>query len=222
MRRAPYAPSVAAVSSELTVPRYSRRVPSIPGIDAAYAALQARSAASLMEAAAALAGAAVQVAASAGAVASVAVAAAGSLAGEAAAGVSGAARGGVDLVTEARETVQAFHRLAVRADTIVAELEEPLLALGPGLRRLAVVLDDPVVSDLPATLRQVQDDVLPVLRTLAETHERVAFIAGQTERIMTFVDDTGRSLAGLPGAALLGRRRPAARVITIEQDPPVR
>lgn len=197
-------------------------MPSIPGIDAAFGLLQARSARSLMAAAAALAGAAVQGVAAAGAVATVTAAAAGSLAGEAAAGVSGAARGGVALITEARETVQALHRLVLRVDTIVAELEEPLLALAPGLRRLAVALDDPLVSTLPATLRQVQDDVLPVLRTLAETHERVAFIAGQTERIVTFVDDTGRSLAGLPGAALLGRRRPAARVITIEQDPPIR
>ena len=181
----------------------------LPGIDRALALLQDDE--RLAEAAGALvtaAGAAVQLAGAATTLASSAV---GDL-----------ARGGVELVADTRETVQAFRRLALRADAIVAELEEPLLALAPGLRRLAAVLDDPVVEDLPATLRQVQDDVLPVLRTLAETHERVAFIAGQTERIMTFVDDTGRSLAGLPGAALLGRRRPSARVITVEQDPPRR
>jgi hypothetical protein len=56
----------------------------------------------------------------------------------------------------------------------------------------------------------VQSDLLPVLRTLADTHERVAFIAGSTERIMTFVDETSRTFAGLPGAALLGRRRGGA------------
>jgi hypothetical protein len=50
-----------------------------------------------------------------------------------------------------------------------------------------------------------------VLRTLADTNERVAFIAGSTERIMAFVDDTGRTLAGLPGAALLGRRKPPVK-----------
>jgi ABC-type transporter Mla subunit MlaD len=132
--------------------------------------------------------------------------------------LTGAVRSLTEVVGQARETVQAFHRLAVRADAIVAELEEPLRDLAPGLRRLAVVLDDPVVDDLPATLRQVQDDVLPVLRTLAETHERVAVIAGSTERIMGFVDDAGRSFAGLSGAALLGRRRPAPRVV--DQDPP--
>ncbi|MCP6423772.1 hypothetical protein NL463_31130, partial [Klebsiella pneumoniae] len=76
----------------------------------------------------------------------------------------------------------------------------PVRALAPGLTRLAVVLDDPVIEELPDTLRKVQGDVLPVLRTLADTHERVAFIAGSTERIMTFVDETSRTIAGIPGA----------------------
>jgi hypothetical protein len=99
----------------------------------------------------------------------------------------------------------------VRADSVVAELEEPLKALAPGLRTMARILDDPIIETVPQTLAQVQHDILPVLRTLADTHERVAFIAGQTERIMSFVDDTGRTLASIPGAALLGRgRKPAA------------
>jgi ABC-type transporter Mla subunit MlaD len=127
------------------------------------------------------------------------------------AGLTGAVRGLGEVLGEARETLAAVHRLAVRMDGIAEELEEPLRALAPGLTRLAVVLDDPVVEELPDTLRKVQSDVLPVLRTLADTHERVAFIAGSTERIMTFVDETSRSLAGLPGAALLGRRRPVPR-----------
>jgi hypothetical protein len=73
------------------------------------------------------------------------------------------------------------------------------------------MLKDPAVAAVPDTLAQVQRDVLPVLRALADTNERVAVIAGSTERLMAFVDDTGRTLAGLPGAALLARRRaPAA------------
>jgi ABC-type transporter Mla subunit MlaD len=127
------------------------------------------------------------------------------------AALTGAVRGLADTVTQARDTFAAVHSVAVRMDRMLDELDEPVRALAPGLQRLAVVLDDPVVDALPDTLRQVQGDVLPVLRTLAETHERVAFIAGSTERIMTFVDDTGRSLAGLPGAALLGRRRAPGR-----------
>ena len=93
----------------------------------------------------------------------------------------------------------------------MVELEEPLKALAPGMKRMAAVIDDPIVSAVPETLAQIQRDILPVLRTLADTNERVAFIAGSTERIMAFVDDTGRTIAGLPGAALLSRRRPATK-----------
>ncbi len=137
------------------------------------------------------------------------------------ASLAGAVRGVVALVGEARETLATVHRVAARVEALVEELEQPLTTLAPGLRRLAAVLDDPVVSDLPDTLRAVQDDLLPVVRTLADTHERVAFIAGSTERIMTFVDETSRTLSGLPGAGLLGRRRPPppppGRIITVEQ-----
>jgi ABC-type sulfate transport system permease subunit len=77
------------------------------------------------------------------------------------------------------------------------------------MRTMATILEDPVIATVPSTLAQVQRDILPVLRTLADTNERVAFIAGSTERIMTFVDDTSRTIAGLPGAALLGRRKPS-------------
>jgi ABC-type transporter Mla subunit MlaD len=133
--------------------------------------------------------------------------------------LTGAVRSLADVVGQARDTVVTVNRLAGRLDSLVEELEEPLKALAPGLARLAVVLDDPVVEELPETLRKVQADVLPVLRTLADTHERVAFIAGSTERIMTFVDETSRTLAGLPGAALLGRRKSAPKVI-IPPDAP--
>jgi hypothetical protein len=125
--------------------------------------------------------------------------------------LSASVRNHAEVTAGAKETVVTLHRLAVRADSVVAELEEPLKALAPGLRTLARILDDPIVETVPETLAQVQRDILPVLRTLADTHERVAFIAGQTERIMSFVDDTGRTLASIPGAALLGRgRKPAA------------
>jgi ABC-type transporter Mla subunit MlaD len=123
-----------------------------------------------------------------------------------------AVRGLADTVAQARETLATVHRLATRLDGLVEELEEPLRAVAPGLTRLAKVLDDPVVEDLPDTLRKVQADLLPVLRTVADTHERVAFIAGSTERMMGFVEDTSRTFSGLPGASLLGgRRRPAGR-----------
>ncbi len=133
--------------------------------------------------------------------------------------LTGAVRSLGEVVAEARETLTTVRRVAERLDGVTAELEEPLKALAPGLRRLAVVLEDPVVEELPGTLRRVQDEVLPVLRTLSDTHARVAFIAGSTERIMSFVDDTSRTFGALPGAALLGRRRPAPRPPEPGQDP---
>ena len=118
------------------------------------------------------------------------------------------------------ETVQRMNQMLIRIDGIVPELEEPLKALAPGMQRMAAVLDDPMIEEIPETLKQVQADILPVLRTLADTHERVAFIAGSTERIMTFVDETSRTIAGLPGAALLGRRKSVPRVLPSEPTEP--
>jgi len=114
----------------------------------------------------------------------------------------------VEVTAGAKETVAVVNRLAHRIDDVMGELEEPLRALAPGMRTVARVLEDPVVSTVPDTLAQIQRDILPVLRTIADTNERVAFIAGSTERIMSFVDDTSRTIAALPGAALLGRRKP--------------
>ena len=124
--------------------------------------------------------------------------------------LSAAVKNLAEATAGAKETVATMNRLAGRMDGIISELEEPLKGLAPGMRTMAKILEDPVFTTVPETLAQVQRDILPVLRTLADTNERVAFIAGSTERIMAFVDDTGRTLAGLPGAALLGRRRPPA------------
>ena len=127
--------------------------------------------------------------------------------------LTGAVRGLQEVVVSSRDTLLALNRMVLRVDALLTELEPPLRALAPGMQRMAVVLDDPVMDIVPATLRQIQTDVLPVLRTLADTHERVAFIAGSTERIMAFVDETSRTIAGLPGAALLGRRKSPTKVI---------
>ena len=116
-----------------------------------------------------------------------------------------------EVAASAAETAKTVNRLALRVDGIVAELEAPVKALAPGVTRLAGLLDDSAFDLLPDTLRRIQSDVFPVLRTLADTHDKVAFIAGSTERIMAFVDETGRTIAGIPGAALLGRRRTAPK-----------
>jgi hypothetical protein len=83
-----------------------------------------------------------------------------------------------DATAGAKETVATLSRLAHKMEALVDELT-------PGLQRVAVVLDDPVVSTLPESLTRVQKDLLPVLRTIADTNERIA------------------GLASLPGASTL-------------------
>jgi hypothetical protein len=97
--------------------------------------------------------------------------------------LSAAVRNLADATAGAREAVQTMNRLASKCEALVDELT-------PGLQRVAVVLDDPVISTVPEVLTQARRDLLPVLRTIADTNERIA------------------SLASIPGAsALLGRRR---------------
>jgi hypothetical protein len=99
--------------------------------------------------------------------------------------LSAAVRNLAEVTAGAKETVERMNRLAAKCEALVDELT-------PGLHRVAGVLDDPVVSELPDVVTQVRRDMLPVLRTLADTNERIL------------------SLASLPGAStLLGWRRPA-------------
>ena len=98
--------------------------------------------------------------------------------------LSASVRNLADATAGAKETVQTMNRLAAKMEGLVDELT-------PGLHRVAGVLDDPVMSTLPEALTQVRRDLLPVLRTIADTNERIA------------------SLASLPGASTLlglGRR----------------
>lgn len=97
-----------------------------------------------------------------------------------------------DTLAAGRETVLIVNRLALRLESLVDELEAPLLALAPGLSRAATLLDDPVVETIPDLLRRLQTEALPLLRAVSETQNR---------------------LMQLPGAALIGAmtgRRPDA------------
>lgn len=111
----------------------------------------------------------------------------------------------VDVVASARDTLASSQRVSARLEAIVEEMEEPILALKPGLERLAVVLADPAVDTVPDTLRKINSDVLPLVHGIRETQ-------GKVNNIATLAEETSTRLAALPGAGfLLGRRmRPAA------------
>lgn len=96
-----------------------------------------------------------------------------------------------DSFTSARETMATVAEVTDRLERVSDELEEPLIALRPGLERLARVLDDPAVDTLPDTLRSINEDVLPLLQGLRDTQTRVNSLA-----------------TVLPGASLLFPRRP--------------
>jgi hypothetical protein len=107
----------------------------------------------------------------------------------------------IEAINAASETLAAAGVVVERVDRMSAQLEEPLLALRPGLERLARILDDDVVDTIPEVLKTINEDVLPLLQGLRDTQSRVNSLA-----------------TVLPGASLLFSRRaarPAAADATV-------
>ncbi|HVQ91354.1 MAG TPA: hypothetical protein VMU51_09985 [Mycobacteriales bacterium] len=89
---------------------------------------------------------------------------------------------------EARDAVARLQRIGERIEGILDEVEEPIRDLAPGLRRVGDVLNDPVVSEVPDTVRRLREDVLPLVATLRGTSDILGRFSG--------------------GGLLGGRRRP--------------
>src|SRR3954471_15844700 len=121
----------------------------------------------------------------------------------------------IEVVASARDTMAASQRVSSRIERIVDEMEAPVLALKPGLERLAVILDDPAVETVPDTLRKINEEVLPLVQGIQDTQTKV-------NKIATLAEETSQRLAGLPGAGfLLGRRiRAAAEEPAGTEQPP--
>jgi hypothetical protein len=73
-----------------------------------------------------------------------------------------AVRGLSETLSDSRETAASAQRVTARLEEILDEIEEPVRSLRPGMERLAVVLDSPVVERLPATLETIERTVLPL------------------------------------------------------------
>jgi ABC-type transporter Mla subunit MlaD len=86
------------------------------------------------------------------------------------------------VVSMARDTIASAQRTTERLEELVEELEEPVRALKPGLARVGKVLDDPVVDTIPATLRQIQDDLMPLIHGLRQAQSRVGSVTGLLRR----------------------------------------
>ncbi len=105
-------------------------------------------------------------------------------------------------VESGQATIATAQRLSERLEALADDLEKPLRQLVPGLRRTAAVLDDPIIGQLPDILRRIQADLLPVVRGMQDTQERIATIAASTERITLLVDQAGARITTLPGSLL--------------------
>jgi chromosome segregation ATPase len=71
-------------------------------------------------------------------------------------------RGLSETLSDSKETAASAQRVTARLEEILDQIEEPVRALRPGIERLAVVLDSPVVERLPATLETIERTVLPL------------------------------------------------------------
>jgi ABC-type transporter Mla subunit MlaD len=103
---------------------------------------------------------------------------------------------------EARDAIARLQRLGERLEGILDEVEQPIRDLGPGIKRVGAMLDDPIVSEIPDTVRRLRDDVLPVIATLRGTSDMFDRFAGR----------------GL----LSGRRRPDPPATAPVNPPPAR
>lgn len=89
-------------------------------------------------------------------------------------------------IDEGRATLASVQRVAARAEALLDELAEPAAELRPGLRRLARLLDDPRLEQVPETVERLSQDLVPLVAGLQRTQAQMATLA-----------------AALPGASLL-------------------
>jgi len=110
-------------------------------------------------------------------------------------------------LTSFAQTVARLDKLVQRLDRLTEPLEEPLTALAPRLQALVPLLDEELISSLPAVLDSVNRNAVPALELIGQTQAQVASIAVSMERLMHVMDDGFARLAELPGMGLVTRLR---------------
>lgn len=96
--------------------------------------------------------------------------------------LNGAVRELIAATRVAAETIASAQRTAERLEDLVTELEEPVRSLRPGLERAAKVLDDPAIETVPETLRQVHEDLMPLIHGLRQAQSRFGSVTGLLRR----------------------------------------
>lgn len=128
----------------------------------------------------------------------------------------------IEVLTSVRETVASTQRLTQRLDRIVDELEEPVLAMRPGLERVAAVLNDPVVDTVPDTLRTLSDQVVPLVHGLREAQAKISALASSPERLLGLVDEASARFANSTLGGLWRARRSRNEAAHRPDGPPTK
>lgn len=110
-------------------------------------------------------------------------------------------------LTSFAATVARLDKLVKRLDRLTEPLEGPLTALAPRLEALVPLLDEELISSLPAVLDAVNRNAVPALEVIGQTQAQVASMATSVDRLMHVMDDTMTRLSDLPGVGLVSRFR---------------
>jgi ABC-type transporter Mla subunit MlaD len=140
--------------------------------------------------------------------------------------LTSALRNLTEVVTKAGETVSAVNRVVLRVDALLEEIEpqarELITEMKPGLHKVATIINDPVMDEIPGTLASINRDIMPIVKAMADTQAKVAGIAATTDRMMGLLDDLQDRVSHLPGANLLVRgrnRRTSTELASGESSP---
>jgi methyl-accepting chemotaxis protein len=77
-----------------------------------------------------------------------------------------------ETVASSKDSAASAQRVIARLESVLDDIEEPVRAMAPGLQRLSVALDNPVIDRLPATLETIERTVLPIAARIEQTNER--------------------------------------------------
>ena len=129
-------------------------------------------------------------------------------------------------LTNFAQTVARLDKLVRRLDRLTEPLEEPLTQLAPRLQALVPLLDEDLMSSLPAVLDSVRRNAVPALEVIGQTQAQVASIATAVERLTQMMDEAFSRIQDLPGVSLVNRLRGGERTQTPaaapRRDPTVR
>lgn len=110
------------------------------------------------------------------------------------------------VIEAARTTIETAHQVSQRLDRATRELEQPVRDLRPGIERLARVLDDPTIDEIPRTLKMIGDVVEPINNRVRQSQDHAASVSAAARSV-------ARAVRRLPARAMeqVRRRRTATR-----------